>query len=126
MADRNGLPDAHDYAAGRMLTDGRTPRTWPENASPTPQQLAAWLRTCTDTERAEFADAHLRMAADLSSCFARDHQTLETEYPVLTVRAGQLERDNTRLREAYQHLRATLAEEVGANLPTLDELLRDE
>lgn len=54
------------HTEGDRLVEPTTPHTWPENSWPTPDQLAAWLRLCTDEELLIFAARSIRdgQAAD--------------------------------------------------------------
>ena len=49
----------------------RTPRTWGENVWPTAQQLADWLKVCTDNERLIHAEIAIRDAQAHDACMVR-------------------------------------------------------
>lgn len=51
-----------------------TPWTWPDNAWPTPQQLADWLEVCTRKERVSLCRSMLVSAKTATRCIERDHE----------------------------------------------------
>lgn len=50
-----------------------TPRTWPEGQTPTPEQVARWLKRCTRTEREEAARHMLNVMEWSRECLMHDH-----------------------------------------------------
>lgn len=60
-----------------------TPRTWPEYAEPTPEQLADWLVAATREERVEFAGRAIHNARTAGDCFLRNHAAIESEIDYL-------------------------------------------
>lgn len=70
-----------------------TPRSWPEGTIPTPEQLAAWLKACTDEERLEVATVALRDGAIAARCFLMDHEGRLTQLPLTPNEVEQLKDD---------------------------------
>ena len=57
----------------QMTSNDVTPKAWDRFSKPTPEQLADWLKVCTDQERVEFAAAALKAREEADLCFTRDH-----------------------------------------------------
>ena len=53
-----------DAAERAREAGAATPRPWPDNAWPAPEQLAAWLRSCTEAEAVEWCSGRLTMAQE--------------------------------------------------------------
>jgi hypothetical protein len=50
-----------------------TPTLWPEATQPTAEQLAEWLKICTDAERVWFVEKYQQFADEASRCWQEDH-----------------------------------------------------
>lgn len=75
----------------------RTPRSWPDNAEPTPQEFADWIAVCTPDERLHVAESALRHASRSSNCFVTDH---EGELDFLRAEMRRLGADLAKCEEA--------------------------
>lgn len=51
-----------------------TPKAWPENVWPTPEELADWLVICTPAERILHAAAALESGQVAARCFELNHE----------------------------------------------------
>lgn len=69
-----GAPGKSDTPAERDAQ-----RTWPENAEPTPEQLADWLQVIDRGERIRVAEEMLDNARTARACFIEHHQGLMRE-----------------------------------------------
>lgn len=56
-----------------------TERAWPEGVEPTPQQLADWLKICTDEERLDHATRVIGTGRRASACLMEGHEGLKAE-----------------------------------------------
>lgn len=74
-----------------------TPREWPENALPTPEQAADWLGRCTPEERLRFATVTLRHEQRANDCLVADH---EGEIDFLRREVYRLNADLAKVTEA--------------------------
>lgn len=66
-----------------------TPRPWPPNAQPTPEQLMDWLYdAATRDERLTFATRALEAMNTASRCFMENHDGLLAELRIANERAA--------------------------------------
>jgi hypothetical protein len=70
-----------------------TPRTWPEYAEPTPEQLADWLAVATRDERVKFAERAIHDARTAGDCFMRNHAAIEREIDYLRGRVATIRQE---------------------------------
>lgn len=52
----------------------RTPKPWPPGIIPRPEQLAAWLKACTDDERLDYAQRWSASVQAWGNCYQADHE----------------------------------------------------
>ena len=66
-----------------------TPRTWPENARPTPEQFVQWLEDCTPDDRIEAVARLLDSSQLAAECFTQNHKALLSEVEFLRGQYGK-------------------------------------
>lgn len=65
-----------------MMAEHTCPRTWPENAWPTPEQLAEYVASCCAQCRLSFAAGAIFSAMRATKCIESNHRALVTEVAV--------------------------------------------
>ena len=104
-----------------------TPKTWPENAWPLPEQLADWLKVCTDEERLRYTTGATVASQEAVRCFEQNHDHRLAQATARAERAeaeaaGLRARVEAALERTHRHgehqtreaVRAALAEDGGA------------
>jgi hypothetical protein len=79
-------------ASAEITWDTLPERSWPENARPTPEQLADWMGTLSRDELVWYLGQHQWMRERQIDCFMRNHERqiagLTVERDALRLRAG--------------------------------------